>query len=59
MNVTLPETKLYLKYKIIYSVIIGICILSIILVIYGQFIEGKTIIMFVILIGKSEEEYEI
>lgn len=59
MNVTLPETKLYLKYKIIYSVIICICILSIILVIYGQFIEGKTVTTIGKLKGKSEEGYEI
>ena len=59
MNVTLPETKLYFKYKIIYSVIIGICILSIILVIYSQFIEGKTVTTIGKLKGKSEEGYEI
>lgn len=59
MNVTLPDNKLYIKYKIIYSVIIGICILSIILVIYSQFIDGKTVTTVGSLKGKSEEGYEI
>ena len=59
MNVTLPNNKLDTKSKIVYSSIIAICILSIILVIYVQFFEGKTVTTVGTLKGKSEEGYEI
>lgn len=59
MNVTLPDNKLYTKYKIMYALIIGICIISLILVIYSQFFEGKTVTTVGGLKGKSEEGYEI
>ena len=59
MNVTLPDNKLYKKYKIMYATIIGICIISLILVIYSQFFEGKTVTTVGSLKGKSEEGYEI
>lgn len=59
MNVTLPNNKLYTKYKVMYATIIGICIISLILVIYSQFFEGKTVTTVGELKGKSDEGYEI
>lgn len=59
MNVTLPEsTKLDLKSKIIYGAIILFCIVSIFIVIWFQFIDGKTVTTVGNLKGKSEEGYE-
>ena len=59
MNVTLPDNKLYKKAKLVYASIIGICILSIILVIYAQFFEGRTVTTIGNLKGKSEVGYEV
>ncbi|MBR3002406.1 MAG: hypothetical protein IKF38_02425 [Clostridia bacterium] len=59
MNVTLPENKVDKKSIVIYSLIIGICILSIILVIYAQFFDGKTVTKEGNLQGKSGESYEV
>ena len=59
MNVTVPNNKLDTKSKIVYGSIIAICIISIIIVIYIQFFEGKTVTTVGNLKGKSEEGYEI
>lgn len=59
MNVTLPDNKLDKKAKFVYISIIGICIISIILVIYAQFFEGRTIMTVGNLKGKSETGYEV
>lgn len=60
MNVTLPtDNKLDTKSKIVYGAIISVCIISIIIVVYIQFFEGKTVTTVGNLKGKSEEGYEI
>ena len=59
MNVTLPDNKLDKKAKFVYISIIGVCIISIILVIYAQFFEGRTIMTVGNLKGKSETGYEV
>lgn len=58
MNVTLPDNKLDKKSKIVYASIIAICIISIIIVIYIQFFDGKTVTTVGYLKGKSEIDYE-
>ena len=58
MNVTLPDNKLDKKSKIVYASIISICIISIIIVIYIQFFDGKTVTTVGYLKGKSEIDYE-
>lgn len=58
MNVTLPENKLDVKSKVVYISIIGICIISIILVVYLQFFEGRIVTTVGKLKGKSEQGYE-
>lgn len=58
MNVTLPDNKLDKKSKIVYTSIIAICIISIIIVIYIQFFDGKTVTTVGYLKGKSEIDYE-
>lgn len=58
MNVTLPDNKLDKKSKIVYASIIAICIISIIIVIYIQFFDGKTVTTVGHLKGKSEIDYE-
>lgn len=58
MNVTLPENKLDKKSIIAYISIITICIISIIIVIYIQFFDGKTVTTVGNLKGKSEIDYE-
>ena len=58
MNVTLPDNKLDKKSKIVYASIIAICIVSIIIVIYIQFFDGKTVTTVGYLKGKSEIDYE-
>ena len=58
MNVTLPDNKLDKKSKIVYASIIAICIISIIIVIYIQFFDGKTVTTVGYLNGKSEIDYE-
>lgn len=58
MNVTLPDNKLDKKSKIVYASIIVICIISIIIVIYIQFFDGKTVTTVGYLKGKSEIDYE-
>ena len=58
MNVTLPDNKLDKKSKIVYASIIAICIISIIIVIYIQFFEGKTVTTVGYVKGKSEIDYE-
>lgn len=58
MNVTLPQnSKIGIKEKLIYFLIIFICIVSIGMVIYNQFFEGKTVITIGNLAGKSEDDY--
>lgn len=59
MNVTLPDNKLDKKSIIVYSSIMAICVISIILVVYIQFFEGKTVTTVGDLKGKSEEGYEV
>ena len=59
MNVTLPDNKLDKKAKIVYISIIAICIISIILVIYAQFFEGRTVTTVGNLKGKSDASYEV
>ena len=59
MNVTLPDNKLDVKAKIVYISIIGICIISIILVVYVQFFEGRTVTTVGKLKGKSDTGYEV
>ena len=59
MNVTLPVNKLDTKSKIVYISIISICILSILLVLYVQYFDVKTVTKVGTLKGKSEEGYEI
>ena len=58
MNVTIPENKIDKKAKIVYATIIGICIISIILVVYLQFFEGRVVSTVGNLKGKSEVNYE-
>ncbi len=58
MNVTLPDNRLDIKAKIVYISIISICIISIILVVYAQFFEGRTVTTVGNLKGKSEAGYE-
>lgn len=58
MNVTLPDNKLDKKSKIVYASIIAICIISIIIVIYIQFFDGKMVTTVGYLKGKSEIDYE-
>ena len=58
MNVTLPDNKLDKKSKIVYASIIAICIISIIIVIYIQIFDGKTVTTVGYLKGKSEIDYE-
>ncbi|MBR3255967.1 MAG: hypothetical protein IKF97_07170 [Clostridia bacterium] len=58
MNVTLPENKIDKKSIIVYSLIIGICIISIILVVYLQFFEGRIVSTVGNLKGKSDQNYE-
>ncbi len=58
MNVTLPETKMDFKSKMVYITIIGVCFISIILVVWAQFFEGKTVTTVGNLKGKSDEGYE-
>lgn len=58
MNVTLPDNKLDKKSKIVYATIIGICIISIILVVYLQFFEGRIVTTVGNLKGKSDQSYE-
>lgn len=58
MNVTLPETKMDFKSKMVYITIIGICFISIILVCWAQFFDGKTVTTVGNLKGKSDEGYE-
>lgn len=58
MNVVLPNTKLDTKYKVIYGSILAVCVISIIIVIYIQFIDGKTVTTVGNLKGKSEYDYE-
>lgn len=59
MNVTLPDNKLDKKAKIVYILIISVCIISIILVIYAQFFEGRTVTTVGKLKGKSDAGYEV
>lgn len=59
MNVTLPDNKLDKKAKFVYISIIGVCIISIILVVYAQFFEGRTVTTVGNLKGKSETGYEV
>lgn len=59
MNVTLPDNKLDKKAKIVYILIISVCIISIILVIYAQFFEGRTVTTVGKLKGKSDASYEV
>ena len=59
MNVTLPDNKLDKKAKIVYILIISVCIISIILVIYAQFFEGRTVNTVGKLKGKSDAGYEV
>ena len=58
MNVTIPENKVDKKSKIVYSLIIGICIISIILVVYIQFFDGRIVQSVGNLKGKSDQNYE-
>lgn len=58
MNVTLPETKMDFKSKMVYIAIIGVCIISIILVLCAQFLEWKPVTTVGNLKGKSDEGYE-
>lgn len=58
MNVTIPENKVDKKSKIVYGLIIGICIISIILVVYLQFIDGRIVQSVGNLKGKSDQNYE-
>ena len=59
MNVTLPENKIDKSAIIVYSVIIAICIISIILVIWIQFFEDKTVETIGTLKGKSNYDYDV
>ena len=54
----MPDNKLDKKSKIVYASIIAICIISIIIVIYIQFFDGKTVTTVGYLKGKSEIDYE-
>lgn len=58
MNVKLPENKVDKKAIIVYSTIIGICVISIILVVYLQFFNGRIVKTVGNLKGKSEQNYE-
>lgn len=58
MNVNLPNNKIDKKSIIVYSVIIGICVISIFLVLYSQFFQGKTVTTVGNLKGKSTIGYE-
>ncbi|MBR0350721.1 MAG: hypothetical protein IJH76_02695 [Clostridia bacterium] len=58
MNVTIPENRIDKKAKIVYATIIGICVISIILVIYLQFVDGRIVSTVGNLKGKSELNYD-
>ena len=57
MNVTIPENKMDKNAIIVYSVIIFICIISIIAVLYIQFFDGKIVETVGTLKGKSDYDY--
>lgn len=59
MNVTLPDNKLDKKAKIVYISIILVCIISIVLVVYIQFFEGKMVATVGTLKGKSSNDYDV
>ena len=59
MNVTLPENKIDKKSIFVYVVIITVCIISIIVVLYLQFFDGKTVASVGTLKGKSDYDYDV
>ena len=59
MNVTLPDNKIDRKAIVVYSLIITVCIISIILVVWLQFFEGRTVETVGTLKGKSDNDYDV
>ena len=57
MNVTIPENKMDKKAIFVYSLIILICIISIVAVLYIQIFDGKIVETVGTLKGKSENDY--
>lgn len=57
MNVTLPDNRMDKKAIVVYSIIILICIFSIIAVLWMQFFDGKIVATVGTLKGKSDYDY--